>query len=195
MLDNWLDDVVRFQTDKSTEVRKWVVGFIEEASKKDPEILTRIITNLLIMLNDDAVAIRKRVIQAMTFLYKQCVKWLCQAKFITDKMEAVWSGISDMKTRIVSMVESDNDGIRTHAIKFMEMLVSVQTHADESVRVQIKDNFSLDDIPMTLKILRRRKLEDEAQSVFSKLIQFHGSAHISSANLMTCMSSLTGMYY
>lgn len=46
LLDDWLDDVVRFQTDKSQDVRKWIVGFIEESCKKDPEILSRVITNL-----------------------------------------------------------------------------------------------------------------------------------------------------
>ena len=43
------------------------------------------------------------------------------------------------------------------------------------------------------QILRRRKLEEEARSVFDQLVKFHGSAHISSANLMTCMSSLTSI--
>ena len=91
------------------------------------------------------------------------------------------------------MIDNDNDGIRTHAIKFMEMLVISQTHHEDTKAVQ--SNFSLDDVPMTLKLLRRRKLEEEARTVFDKLIEFHGSAHISSANLMTCMSSLTGMFY
>ena len=80
----------------------------------------------------------------------------------------------------------------------MEMLVVAQTHAEESTgsgksgNVN-KDSFSLDDVPMTLKLFRRRKLEDEAQVVFDDLVKFHGSSHISSANLMTCMSSLSSI--
>ena len=31
---------------------------------------------------------------------------------------------------------------------------------------------------MTLKILRRRKLEEEARAVFDELLKFHGSAYI-----------------
>ena len=46
----------------------------------------------------------------MTFLYKLCLKWLCHVKFINENMEAVWSGMIDMKDNIVEMVESDNDG-------------------------------------------------------------------------------------
>ena len=114
MLDNWLDEVIQFQTDRSQDVRKWVVGFIEEACKKDPELLTRVIPNIRIMLGDESIAVRKRVIQAMTFLYKLCLKWVCQAKNVNKKMESVWKLISEMKNDIVSMVDENNDGIRTH---------------------------------------------------------------------------------
>ena len=44
---------------------------------------------------------------------------------------------------------------------------------------------------MTLKFLRRRKLEEEARTIFDELLKFHGSAHISNANLMACMSALS----
>ena len=79
------------------------------------------------------------------------------------------------------------------------MLVVAQTHAEESSgsgksgNGANKDTFSLSNVPMTLKLFRRRKLEDEAQAVFDKLVKFHGSSHISSANLMICMSSLTSI--
>lgn len=198
-MDNFLDEVTGFQTDRAQDVRKWVVGFMEDSCKKDPDLLSRIIANLHIMLGDEAVSVRKRVIQAMTFLYKLCLKWLCSAKTISDQMEAVWAAVSEMKADIVSLMESDNDGIRTHAIKFMEMLVIVQTHVESSDKSSSSseksagNDFSLDDIPMTLKLLRRRKLEEEALTVFDELLKLHGSAHISSANLMTCMSSLTSI--
>ena len=50
------------------------------------------------------------MIQAMTFLYKKCLKWICDAKSINENMEAVWQSVNDMKLGIVGMVESDNDG-------------------------------------------------------------------------------------
>ena len=47
-----------------------MVGFIEEVCKSDPETLPRVIANLQLMMSDNAVAIQKRVIQAMTHLYR-----------------------------------------------------------------------------------------------------------------------------
>ena len=104
---------MQFQINGSQEVRKFVVGFIEEACKKDPNILSRVIPNLRMMLNllNESVDVVKRVIRAMTFLYKLCLQWLSKVKIITENMEAVWSLISEMKNDIIQMLDSDNDGL------------------------------------------------------------------------------------
>jgi len=52
LLDNFLDEVLAFQTDRSQDVRKFVVGFIEDACKKDTELLPKVIANLQLMLGD-----------------------------------------------------------------------------------------------------------------------------------------------
>ena len=126
-----MDEVLGFQTDRSPEVRKWVVSFIEEACKKEPDLMTRVVANLQIMLSDTSNVVRKRVIQALTFLYKCCLKWLCQAKVINDKMEAVWGLMNDMKGIIITILDGDNDGLRTLTIKFIEVLILCQTHAED----------------------------------------------------------------
>lgn len=79
--------------------------------------------------------------------------------------------------------------IRTQAVKFLEGVVLIQTKPDPDAPKK-PDDFSLDDVPLTLKIARRRKLEEEANHVMDLLIKFHGSPHVSSVNLMTCMGSL-----
>ena len=58
------------------------------------------IPNLRILLHDESVDVRKRVIRAMTFLYKLCLQWLSKAKVINENMEAVWSLVSEMKADI-----------------------------------------------------------------------------------------------
>lgn len=74
-------------------------------------------------------------------------------------------------------------------MKFLEGVVLIQTYPDPDTPKK-QDDFSLEDIPLTLKIARRRKLEEEANDVMELLIKFHGSPHVSSVNLMTCMGSL-----
>ena len=196
LLDNFLDEMMGFsQNNHNQEVRKFVVGFIEEACKKDPEILPDVIMNLQIMMEEDdpkAVAVQKRVIQAMTHIYKIALVWLSKAKTVSEQMEATWSVICHIKDVINVMLEHSNDGIRTHTIKFMEMLVVTQTHTEEE-SIKRPNDFSLDDVPLTLKLVRPRKLEEEARNIFEELVKLHGSEHISSANLMTAMGSLSNI--
>ena len=192
LLDNFLDEVLAFQTDRSQDVRKFVVGFIEDACLKDPELLPKVIANLQLMLGDQSVLVQKRVIQAMTHLYRAALKCLARSKTVSERMEAAWSLMCNMKEIIVELLESDNDGIRTMTVKFMEMIVLIQTHREEESVVKEGD-FSLDDLPLGLKIARPRKLEEEARKVFEEMVKYHGTAHISSANLMTTMGSLTNI--
>ena len=39
--------------------------------------------------------------------------------------------MSEMKTNIIQILDGDNDGLRTLAIKFVELMVLCQTHAEE----------------------------------------------------------------
>lgn len=52
--------------------------------------------------------------------------------------------------------------IRTLAVKFLEFIVLLQTYP-ETDSIQKENDFSLEDVPFTLKIARRRKLEEEAK--------------------------------
>lgn len=97
--------------------------------------------------------------------------------------------ISIFQAEILDMIDHDNDGIRTNAIKFLEGVVILQTYPDED-SMKRENDFSLENIPLTLKIVRRRKLEDEAISIFETLLKFHAASHISSVNLIACTGSL-----
>lgn len=87
------------------------------------------------------------------------------------------------------MIDHDNDGIRTNAIKFLEGVVILQTYPDEDSMKRDND-FSLEDVPLTMKLVRRRKLEDEAIHIFEMLLKFHAASHISSVNLIACTGTL-----
>lgn len=59
------------------------------------------------------------------------------------------------------MIDSDNEGIRTNSIKFLEGIIILQTYTDDNVAKKEGD-FSLNNIPFTLKFAKRRNLEEES---------------------------------
>ncbi|KAK0180003.1 hypothetical protein PV327_005690 [Microctonus hyperodae] len=189
LLDLYLDDVLQFSLDRNADVRKAIAGFIEEAGDKQPDKIPKMLQSLLRLISDDAPAVSKRALRTSGRILRSALKWIASAANVTQEMEISWNELSTLKVQIINMIDSDNDGIRTQAVKFLEGVVLLQTYPDpESTKKS--DDFSLEDVPLTLKIARRRKLEEEANHIMDLLIKFHGSPHVSSVNLMTCMGSL-----
>ncbi|XP_027051464.1 symplekin-like [Pocillopora damicornis] len=195
LLDNFLDEILVFQQDRSADVRKFVVGFIEEACKKDIELLSKVLNNLGFMLNDDNVAVQKRVMLCFTQLYKYALQYICKQKAISEELERMWELLIQIKEQIIDMLESDNDGIRTHAIKFMEMLVLVQslkTQDSESLKKGEAD-ISLEIVPRNHPLIKMTELREEGGSTLESLLTLIASHTISSVNLMASLGSLSAI--
>lgn len=67
LLDNFLDEIIGFESDRSPEVRKFVVGFIEAACIKDPDYFSRLLVNLNYFLNESNSNVIKKAIQTGIF--------------------------------------------------------------------------------------------------------------------------------
>ncbi|XP_070578226.1 LOW QUALITY PROTEIN: symplekin-like [Ptychodera flava] len=195
LLDSFLDEMLQFQHDKSADVKKFVVGFIEEACKKDNELLSNVVVHLNMMLSDvtQNVAVVKKVILCNTQLYKVALKWICKSKTIREEMESTWDVMTEMKNKIKAMLESENDGIRTHVIKFLEMLIIVLSGrtSDSDVPKKSEGDVSLDQMPQNHPILRYDDLKMEGQLTFENLMKFMASPSITSVNLMATMGTMT----
>uniref|UniRef100_A0A4W4EB46 Symplekin n=1 Tax=Electrophorus electricus TaxID=8005 RepID=A0A4W4EB46_ELEEL len=192
LLDNFLDEMIAFQTDKSIEVRKFVIGFIEEACKRDSELLLKLIANLNMLLKDESVNVVKKAILTLTHLYKVALQWLVRSKSVSDMQEACWDMVTQMKGDVLALLDSDNDGVRTHAIKFTEALIitlSARTPSSEIPKKQEGD-ISLDKIPKDHSYIRYDVLAEEGKSALEQLLKFMVHPAISSINLTTALGSL-----
>ena len=91
-------------------LRFYLIFIILISSKKDPDIIPRIVSTLAILLKDHAVQVQKRVIQSANQIYKLTLNWLAKARTTTEEMITTWNTISTIKTQIIKMIDSDNDG-------------------------------------------------------------------------------------
>ncbi|KAF5275676.1 hypothetical protein FQA39_LY06788 [Lamprigera yunnana] len=192
LLPKFLPDLLNLATDKSADIKKALVAFIEEACKVNEMLLTKIMVHLHMLLCVESIPVQKRVIQATITIYRKMLNWLCRASVITSEMEQAWNQLNVIKVEIVNMIDSDNDGVRTSSVKFLECVVLLQTYPDQ-YESKYSNDFNLENVPLTLKIARRRKLEEEANKIFDLLIKFNGSQHVSSANLFACIGALTNI--
>ncbi|XP_035313665.1 symplekin isoform X1 [Cricetulus griseus] len=207
LLDNFLDEIIAFQADKSIEVRKFVIGFIEEAwpalpvpfssipSKRDIELLLKLIANLNMLLRDENVNVVKKAILTMTQLYKVALQWMVKSRVINDLQEACWDMVSSMAGEIILLLDSDNDGIRTHAIKFVEGLIVTLSPrmADSEVPRRQEHDISLDRIPRDHPYIQYNVLWEEGKAALEQLLKFMVHPAISSINLTTALGSLANI--
>ncbi|XP_077293057.1 symplekin scaffold protein [Arctopsyche grandis] len=188
-LPGYLDDVLCHVNDRNQDVKKLLIGFMEEISKIKIELLPRMLGNLQLLLMDASVQVQKRVIQAANIVYKNAFVWICSSSDQDDNMEKSWNILNHIKLNILNMVDCENEGIRTNSIKFLEGIIILQTYRDENCERKSGD-YALDDIPPMLSFIQRRTLEEESNHIFNLLLKFHNSQHISGVNLMACMSAL-----
>jgi hypothetical protein len=93
------------------------------------------------------------------------------------------------------MLEADNDGIRTMAIKFMEIVILAQTPKEQKSEPPkaIECDVSLDIIPVSHELLVQAELQEEAGRAIGSLLSLTASPALSSVSLMACISSLTNI--
>ncbi|RUS89143.1 hypothetical protein EGW08_003086 [Elysia chlorotica] len=195
LLDNFLDEMLAFQSDQSKDVKRFIVGFMEEACKKDFECLPKVMPSMVMLLGDDDVNVQKKVILTVSSMFRLTLAWISKAKQTRAEMKDVWVHLNELKNLMYDFLESINDGIRTHAVKFLEGLtltLSKRT-ADSEVPKKNEEDFSVEQMPENNGIVDIASLEEEGRKAFTTMLQFQGSPHISSINLMTVMNSLANI--
>ncbi|XP_075464882.1 symplekin isoform X2 [Ascaphus truei] len=195
LLDNFLDEIIAFQADKSVEVRKFVVNFIEEACKLDNELLMKLIANLNMFLKDENVNVVKKSILTMTQLYKVVLQWVVRSRSPSERLESCWELVTEMSSDILLLLESDNDGIRTHAVKFVEsLMVTLSPRTpDSEVPKRQEGDISLEQIPRDHPYLKYNFLRDEGKLALNELLKFMAHPAISSINLTAALGSLASI--
>lgn len=130
---------------------------------------------------------------------------------LTSDIEKTWLMWLQITGFICGLLEAtNNDGVRTHCIKFIETIILMQTPADKytdssfelnlidhkMLPIKLSDEAALCGVSGLPKngvlFNEEHKLElvETAKKRFEQLVIFHGTSHISSVNLMATMQSL-----
>nr|CAI5851441.1 unnamed protein product [Callosobruchus analis]CAI5854222.1 unnamed protein product [Callosobruchus analis] len=119
LLVKYLQNILNFTTDTSAEIKKALVGFIEELCRVQEVFIPRVMMSLHMLLCDESIQVQKRVIQAAISIYRKTLSWLCKASTCTEDMEQAWKQLNTIKLEIANMIDSDNDGIRYTSINLV----------------------------------------------------------------------------
>lgn len=152
-------------------------------------MLPKVIKTLMLLLREESAMVIKRVIQACGAIYKNTLQLLCSSEEISEEMLDCWNQLCFIKAQILELIDHENDGIRTSAIKFLEGVIILQSFSDAD-SLKRDNDFSLDNVPKSSDYVDQKKLEEEGKNIFEILLKFHGAQHISSVNLHACTGTL-----
>ena len=81
---------------------------------------------------------------------------MVRSKAVTEMQEACWDMLTQMKGDVLALLDSENDGVRTHAIKFTEsLIISLSPRTSDSDVPKRQDaDISLDKIPKDHSYIR-----------------------------------------
>ncbi|CAF3376193.1 unnamed protein product [Rotaria socialis] len=185
LLNHFLEEVLSFQTDKSPEIKKTIISFIEEACQQNPKLIVKVIDSLNLLLHDDNVFVQKKLILSMMSIYKSTLAWLSKSESIDELVCSVWDMMTNIKNHIVSILNSNDDRLCTVAIKFIEMLALTLTRHEQ--------DFSINSNANDNEILFRTKLEQEEKEMTEKLLEFILSEKLSSVNLIAAVEAVSNI--
>ncbi|KAL3985802.1 hypothetical protein ACH3XW_40140 [Acanthocheilonema viteae] len=191
LLDNFLDEMLEFVVENDSKMRCFVASFIEKACKKDCEVMKKAVVSLSYLIQAagiGTVAVIKKVITVCSQLYPFVLKWAAGSR--SAETARCWEAFSVLKGRIMQHIDSDNEGIRTQTIRFLEAVILAQTLRTEESEKGRGDNMCLNEIGRDHRFISYRKMESEATLNFNSLLDHISSAHISSLNLLTCLTCI-----
>ncbi len=132
----------------------------------------------------------------MIQIYKSTLRYLAKTKSPIDELqEQTWYSLNDLSNHITAQLDSDNDGVRTAAIKFIEMLIIVLSapNKDSLIPTINQADISIDQIPEDKPLLDKVGLIEEGRQHMRKLLEYTMSNHISSVNLIASISVLANI--
>ncbi|CAD6197074.1 unnamed protein product [Caenorhabditis auriculariae] len=206
LLDNFLDEMLEFGELREARVMCLIVDFLQKACAKDPEICPKALDRLTFYLTHDTsvpkyIRVVKRVIVACTNLYPIILEWVVKRSH-APVVEQTWEAFGLLKGRIMRLIDSDNDGVRTVTLKFLESMILCQSPKPKEevvhpnappVTNELNTRFSrvsLNDVPRGHRFISFRKAQTEAEQNFLAMIKQTTIMHISAQNLLTAVDVL-----
>lgn len=209
-VDNYVDAILAFQSERHASVKKFVVDFIEALIKHDCSYTPKVAFSLnMLLLAESSTDVTKRAIQASSQFYTSLVKWTERQEINAADVEQAWLVLMQIKKTICNMLDSaNNDGIRTNCVKCIETIILMQTQKDKYTDAARELNIIDAQFPKPITVSEstmqsgyisnqilfdenhKSQLIEEAKYIFEQLVSFHGTSHISSVNLMAAMQTL-----
>lgn len=93
-------------------------------SNKEKSNVCITLPNLLMLLEDRSLIVRKRVVQAASTIYRSGLHWISMIDLPSSDLSNVWQDLSNLKSHVINMIDNDNEG---YSYKFVFLIMLFNT--------------------------------------------------------------------
>lgn len=146
------------------------------------------INNLKAYLTETEHDIIRNTIQVCSDIYPFIFSQSCR---YPKDMHEIYLTFKQIKGLIIEFLKTSNDCIKINSLKFLSVLIQVQTAADPNNKTAIKNDVSLDICPSNHPYLDTEQLAFESKQYFDVLTQLILAENVSSTIITSSMNLLS----
>eukprot|EP00898_Chlorokybus_atmophyticus_P002820 jgi/Chlat1/3539/Chrsp23S03713 len=131
LLDELLPDVLALHLDRAADVRKFLAGFVQDLCLKDMHYASRCLPTHITLLRDAVPAVAKTAVTSLIAMFPKGLDAVLATReptFGAVRLQEMWQLLNEAKELVSTFpLQHNNEGVRLHSVKFMEMLVIAYT--------------------------------------------------------------------
>ncbi|KRY42139.1 Symplekin [Trichinella spiralis] len=179
-LNGFFDEIVqlvfRFP---NFDLLDFLTSFCGLACRTEVYLVERAVPIILNMLSEADDHLLKRILSSMALIYHSALKWVLRKPPSQFGVDPTWHAVSEFITGVLSWLESENEGIKIYAFKFLE----------RCILAKIEESWNLKSSAYGCQLVT--ELQASNDLLFSSLTRQLVAPHISFSGLSVCLKSLT----
>ncbi|CAJ0941349.1 unnamed protein product, partial [Mesorhabditis belari] len=188
LLDSFLEEIIDFVELPSIAIRIYIIEFIEQISFRKYNVIKHAIGSYVRLISQGNIRVAKAILRSCTRLYPVILRWAIEEKNVAESKKC-WETFLHIKEFILRLLENENEGLKTMAFKFLEIVIICQSTRSETAQLaQIL--ISLNDVPIDHRFISHHQLKHEATQYLKILFDQMALPHISYQNLIVALGCI-----
>lgn len=177
LLPGLVPALLEFQTDQTAATRRWVVEFIESVVKINPSLLPQLLGTLQFLASsEESETVVQKIVAVTSKCYRRGLQQIvsCRMTPLPPAVVEMSHALDGLKQQLLQFVDHTNGKIRLGALKFLEIVICVDSHPSSNGYIpggEYVNLFTLSHIPQGFNYpnLDPATLQREGHSLLERL--------------------------
>uniref|UniRef100_A0A5S6QR82 Symplekin n=1 Tax=Trichuris muris TaxID=70415 RepID=A0A5S6QR82_TRIMR len=176
---SFFERVKNLQHNPSIPIRLFVLDFLRIGCVRHPQLLITSAPCILHMARTDSPAVKIMLLLVMSEVYPLCLRFMAKPEHgLLAELDKTFQVLSEVKMALLPLLNSDSEGTRLYAIRFVSKCILITTDA------------SVINSPNVQQCLNGTTLLADGRGLFERLIEMLSSPSTTSSTLIVLLDIL-----